>query len=180
MPSAAAATPDEMIVMGQVVLPWGVRGWVKVRPFTETPDALLGFATWWLRASEARPWTATQLIGGREHADALVAQLAGIDSREDALALRGFEIGVPRSALPGLTQGEIYRSDLVGLAVVNREGVDLGVVRAVEDFGAHPLLRVGAAAGSGMQERLIPYVPTIVDAVDLAVRTIRVDWGEDY
>jgi 16S rRNA processing protein RimM len=93
-----------------------------------------------------------------------------------ALALKGFEVGVPRSALPSV-QGEIYWEDLKGLAVVNRSGVPLGEVVGVVEHGAHPVLRVALEAGP---ERLIPYVPAIIDRVDVDTRRIEVDWEADY
>ncbi len=112
------------------------------------------------------------------HGDVLVAQLSGIDDREQAFALRGFEIGVPRSALPPAGTDEVYWADLVGFAVVNREGQVLGEVEGVTAHGAHPLLRVRRAGGG--PERLIPYVPAVIDGVDVQARRIDADWGEDY
>jgi 16S rRNA processing protein RimM len=84
---------------------------------------------------------------------------------------------VPRAALPAAADNEIYWADLVGLAVVNREGVALGEVREVADFGAHPMLRVVDAGGV---ERLIPFVVAYVDSVDVAARRVDVDWQPDY
>jgi 16S rRNA processing protein RimM len=169
-----------MIVMGQVLLPWGVRGWVKVRPHTEAHDALLGFAAWWLRAPGGAGWKEVSFVAGRVHADALVVQIAGVETREAALGLKGYDIAVPRSALPQPPADEIYQADLVGLEVVNRQGAVLGRIAAVVDFGAHPLLKVRCGEAQAGTERLIPYVPAIVDRVDLASGTMRVDWGEDY
>ena len=114
------------------------------------------------------------------HSGVLLAALAGVDTREDALSLRGAEIGVPRAQLPRTKKGEIYWVDLEGLAVVNREGVVLGTVVEVVAHGAHPLLRVARPAGKAGAERLIPYVPAIVDRVDVGARRIDVDWGEDF
>ncbi len=120
------------------------------------------------------------MTSGRMHSGALLAQLAGVATRDDALALRGGEVGVPRAALPRPRKGEIYWADLEGLEVRNREGVMLGVVAEVVAHGAHPLLRVARPAAASGAERLIPFVPAIVDRVDLATRRIDVDWGEEY
>jgi len=178
MPSAVPA-PGEIVVMGRILAPFGVRGWVKVRPLSEAPETLLGFATWWVRSVRDSTWREMRRVAGRMHADALVAELAGIETREAALTLKGCDVGVPRSALPAARAGEIYWDDLVGMTVVNREGVTLGEVSGVTEHGAHPLLRVARPAAPGT-ERLIPYVPAIVDRVDPAARRIDVDWGEDY
>jgi 16S rRNA processing protein RimM len=173
----AAEVPGNLIVMGQILAPHGVRGWVKVRPETEQPDALLSYATWWVRPPRSS-WREMTPVAGRVHADTLVVQLEGVATREAALALKLADIGVPRAALPAVKATEIYCVDLVGLAVVNRAGAALGEVEAVVDHGAHPLLQVARSGGG--TPRLIPYVPATIDRVDLAARQIDVDWAEDW
>ncbi|MBL0291546.1 MAG: 16S rRNA processing protein RimM [Betaproteobacteria bacterium] len=180
-PTSAGAVPDDIVVMGQVLLPYGVKGWLRIRPHTESPDGLLQFKAWWLRAPGGGAWKPALPREGRMHSDALLVRLDGVETREAALALKGCDVGVPRAVLPKAGAGEIYQADLVGLEVVNRDGVVLGRVIEVADFGAHPLLRVagpGSAAAAG--ERLIPYVAAVVDEVDLDAGRLRVDWGEDY
>ena len=178
---SAGETPGDIVVMGQVLLPYGVKGWLRVRPHTEEPEGLLQFRSWWLRPAAGSNWREVEPLGGRLHSDTLLVQLAGIESPEAALALKGCDVGVSRSLLPRARAGEIYQADLVGLEVVNRAGVVLGRVVEVADFGAHPLLRVTRPGPAATQEeRLIPYVAAVVDAVDLPERRIVVDWGEDY
>lgn len=166
--------------MGRVVAAHGVHGGIKVEPFSEAPDALLAHRTWWIRPPRATAWREGRVSGGRMHGSALIAVLAGVETRDDALALRGAEIGVPRAALPRVRRNEIYWADLAGLEVRNREGAVLGVVEEVVTHGAHPILRVARPAGSPGGERLIPFVPAIVDRIDLDAGWIDVDWGEDY
>ena len=173
---------DEIVVMGEIVGPYGVRGWLKVRSFAESPTGLLDFGRWWLKSKRSSEWEEFSRLEGRLHSGSLVVALGGVDTREAALAMKGFEVGVPRSALPAV-QGAIYWQDLKGLAVVNRAGTELGVVRGVVEHGAHPLLRVAprdGAAAAGEQERLIPYVPAIIDKVDVDARRIDVDWEADF
>jgi 16S rRNA processing protein RimM len=179
-PSAGEA-PGDIVVMGQVLLPYGVHGWLRIRPHTAAPDGLLQFTSWWLQPAGGGEWRSAVPLGGKLHGDALLVQLVGVESREAALALKGYAVGVARAALPRAAAGEIYQADLVGLEVVNRAGVVLGRVVEVADFGAHPLLRVtrSGPAVTG-EERLIPYVAAVIDAVDLQERRIVVDWGEDY
>ena len=174
----AAEVPGNLIVMGQILVPYGVQGWVKVRPQTELPDALLRYSTWWVRPARSAQWREMNCIAGRVHADTLLVQLEGVGTREAALGLKLADIGVPRSALPAAKAREIYCVDLVGLAVANRAGVPLGEVEAVVDHGAHPLLQVTRPGGGA--PRLIPYVAATIDRVDLAARRIDVDWGEDW
>jgi len=174
----AAYVPGDLVVMGQVLVPYGVQGWIKVRPHTEAADALLNYSTWWVKPARAMQWREMRRIAGRVHADTLVVQLAGVESREAALELKLADIAVPRGALPAAGAGEIYCVDLVGSQVANREGVSLGEVVGVVDHGAHPLLEVARPEGGA--PRLIPYVPATIDRVDPAGRRIDVDWGADW
>jgi len=114
------------------------------------------------------------------HSGALLVTLKGVDTRETALAMKGALVGVKRSALPVAGKDEYYWSDLTGFAVRNRDGVVLGEVSGLTEHGAHPLLRVARPAGEPGTERLIPFVPAIVDRVDVAARRIDVDWGADF
>ncbi|HEX6794647.1 MAG TPA: ribosome maturation factor RimM [Casimicrobiaceae bacterium] len=158
--------------MGRVGAPHGVRGAFKVRPDSAEPMALAGYGEWLLRGRGGE-WTAHRVDEVREQGDTLVAQLAGIETREAAGALRGALIGVPREWLPALEQGEYYQADLVGMAVVNREGIVLGTLREFVESGAHPIARVATDEGF---ERLIPWVASYVDEVDADARRISVDW----
>ncbi len=169
-----------LVVMGQVLAPYGVAGWIKVRPYTEAPGALLNYASWWIRPADGKgEWRSVARLGGRLHSNTILARLSGIDTREAALALKGCDIAVRRADMPAAGRDEIYWADLIGLEVVNREGVALGRVAGVTEHGAHPLLRV-ERGNRGVGECLIPYVPAHVDRVDLAARRITVDWGIDY
>ena len=81
--------------------------------------------------------------------------------------------------MAGILRGEIYWADLVGVAVVNREGVALGKVVAVQEYGAHPVMRVAPGPAEARSERLIPFVAAHVDEVDLPARRMVVDWQAD-
>ena len=163
VPSAAPA-PDGIVVMGRILAPHGVRGWVKVQPVSEAPDSLLDYAAWWVRPPGAA-WREMRRTAGRMHSGVLLVGLAGVATREEALALRGADVGVPRAALPRTKKDEIYWVDLVGLAVVNREGVDAG--RGSRGRRAWRASVAAGRAGRGERngsDRLIPYVAAIVDA----------------
>jgi 16S rRNA processing protein RimM len=166
--------------MAQVLSPYGVQGWIRLRPFSGDAASMLGHRRWWLRAAGSDDWREVTRAAGKVHSGSVLALLDGVTTREAAVALRGAQVGVPRSALPALAPGEVYWADLVGLEVVNREGVALGQVVAVQDYGAHPVLRVVPAEGQARAERLIPFVPAHVDDVDLPARRIEVDWQPDY
>jgi 16S rRNA processing protein RimM len=162
--------------MGRVAAPHGVRGALKVRPESAEPTALSAYAQWWLR-SKGGIWTPYRVRDVRAQSGMLVAQFTEVGSREQAALLRGAEVGVPRDVLPPPGQDEYYQADLIGMAVMNREGVTLGVIVGFADSGAHPIMRV---TGSEGVERLIPWVPQFVNAVDVAARRIDVDWPVDF
>jgi 16S rRNA processing protein RimM len=166
--------------MAHVQAPYGVQGWVRIRSFSGEPASMLKYEHWWLRPAGSDAWREVARVGGRMHSGSVLALLEGVATREAALALRGAEIGVPRGAMPALPHGEIYWADLVGLLVVNREGLALGQVVAVQEYGGHPVMRVAPGAGERQAERLIPFVAAHVDGVDLPARRIDVDWQPDY
>lgn len=158
--------------------PYGVRGWLNVVPFTATPEALLGFAAWRMTASGDAPVGEYRVVAGRVHGGGVVVQLEGVSTREQAARLRGATVEVARAALPPEGDDEVYLADLPGCNVVNVRGVALGTVVSVDEFGAHPVLRVAAEEGGA--QRLIPLVDAYVTNVDLAARRIEVDWEADY
>jgi 16S rRNA processing protein RimM len=164
---------DPVIVMGRVVAPFGIKGWVKVRPFTDSLDGLLGYPDWFL--SIGADWKSFKVLDAAVHGAAVIAQLAGIEDRDAANALRGRDVGVPRSAMPETEAGEYYWGDLIGLEVLNLEGERLGKVERLLETGANPVMIL-----SGDRERLLPFVAAVVQEVSLDRREILVDWGSDY
>lgn len=166
--------------MGRVIGPWGVRGWIKVAPYGDAPDGLVAQREWWVQ-EHVGGWTRHEVVEARVHSGTVIAALAGFATPEAARALKGLEVGVPRSSLPKPRRGEIYLADLVGLDVVSVSGAALGKVVAVEDYGAHPLMRVAAEGGGAIREgRLVPFVAPIVRSVDLKARRIDVEWEPEY
>ncbi len=159
--------------MGRIAAPFGIKGWVKVQPFSDDSGTLMDFESWRVGRGEQQMHYSVEAI--QDHGNALVAKLAGIDDRDAAYALRGQEISVARSALPPPEENEFYWSDLIGLSAVNREGVELGKVDSLMETGAHDVLVV-----KGKREHLIPFVDRFVGKVDVAACRIEVDWGEDY
>ncbi len=160
--------------MGHIGVPFGVRGWVKIYAHTEYSDSLLDYPTWWL--GKNGQWREVKVQDSEVHSKSLVVHLEGCDDRDVAAALRGSEIAVPRDALPEPAENEYYWSDLIGLSVLNTEQQALGKVSELLETGANDVLVVQ----QGEQERLIPFVPHVIQEVDLASGTIRVDWSLDW
>jgi len=166
--------PGAYVPLGRVGGPYGVRGWVRIVSGTQPPEQILEYSPWLLeRNGEWRPF---EVVSGRVHGKGLVVQLAGCSDRDLAATLTGAEIAVPRTALAELTADEYYWADLVGLAVVTTEGIDLGTVDHLIETGANDVLVV-----RGDRERLIPFTPGhAVVEVDMAQRRLTVAWDPAF
>jgi 16S rRNA processing protein RimM len=166
-----------MIVLGRIVAPYGVRGWVKIHPFGDDPASWRKMSRWWLAAdADGAVWQEAEVHGLRAQGAGWVAKLEGVDDRGAADRLDGWYVGAPREAMPDTAKSEFYWADLVGLAVMNEQGESLGKVDSLIETGAHQVLVVK----DGETERLLPFVETVVKSVDLADGHIRVDWGRDW
>lgn len=159
--------------MGRIAGPFGIKGWVKLQPFTAAPQNLLAYPAWWI--SDDAGWRERRVERAEVQNTAVAAKFAGCDDREAAAFYRGREVAVPRDAFPEAAPNEFYWADLVGVKVVNAQGEDLGAVSRVFDTGANDVLVV-----AGTRERLIPFTEQVIQEVDLAGGVIRVDWGADY
>jgi len=181
-----ADLPDDAVEVGRIADAWGVKGWFKVLPYSSSPEALLSARRWFLQPSEKggkQGFTGTVLLEirqARPHSDAVVAWAQGVDERDAAEGLRGARIFVPRSGFPATHEDEYYWVDLIGLEVVNREGVALGTVRDLLPTGPQTTLVLAYEHEGKSQERLVPFVAAFVDQVDLAARRITVDWQPDF
>lgn len=164
---------DELVIMGRIVAPYGVQGWLKVVPDTENLDGLLNFKTW--RIGNELAWQTMKLKSGKVHNDVLLVKLEGVDDRDAAFACKGKLIAVQRNELPALDSDEFYWSDLIGLAVKNQQGVDFGKVVDVFDTGANDVIVV-----KGEIDRLIPFTEQTVVEVNMEEKTMLVDWGADF
>lgn len=169
-----------MVVLGRIVVPYGIAGWVKIHPFGDDPVAWRKIPRWWLATSpEAGDWTARALQGLRFHGKSLIAKFEGVDDRTAAEKLDGQYVGAPREDLPKNAENEFYWDELIGLDVINAAGETLGKVASLIESGAHPVLVVKGDAADA-QERLLPFVGEVVKEVALAERCIRVAWGKDW
>ena len=164
-----------MVIMGRIAAAHGLRGLVKIQPFTEYVDSLLDYESWWI-GHEHGPWRKVEVRQCEAHDKTLVAQLPDCPDRTAAEKLKGLLIAVPRSSLPERSGDEYYWSDLIGLAVVNEASVPLGTVTNLLETGANEVLSVQGDGG----EILIPFVASVIKQVDLKNKTIRVDWSADY
>lgn len=190
----ASKLPADAVEVGRILDAWGVKGWLKVLPHSTDPEALLSTQTWFLQAPDAKFRPGFSLFSGtvclsvdesKIHSGSVVVKFAEIDDRTPAEALRGTRIFLSRSSFPAASPDEYYWIDLIGLSVVNREGVTLGCVRDLMTTGPQSVLCIEHASvqedGSATTaERMIPFVAAYVDKVDIAGKCITVDWQPDY
>ena len=183
LPNDEPARPADAVEVGRIVGAWGVQGGIKVQPFSSDPKALFSSKRWFLEASAAKPQQVVPALlrvkTAREQGDGVVATVHDLDDRDAAAQLAGARVFVARSSFPTPGEGEFYWVDLIGLAVRNREGVDLGTVSGLVETGPHCVLRL-QPADPDAAELMIPFVDAYVDRVDREARLIEVDWQPDY
>ena len=163
--------PSAFIELGVVGAPFGVRGWVKFRSFTDPPERLLQHRS--VQLGRAGCWTSFRIESSGRSGGQLTAKLAGIDDRDQAQGLRGAQICVLRSELPPRNDSDFYRADLIGCEVVDVAGTRLGTVRHFVETPAQVLMVV-----RGEQEFWVPAVPQHLRRVDLKARRVVVDWND--
>ncbi len=181
----AADLPSDAIEVGRIADAWGVKGWFKVLPYSADPEALFSSKRWFLMPSErgAKNFVGVAKLAisqAKVHSDTVVACAHDIEDRNAAEALRGARIFISRSSFPTAEKDEFYWVDLIGLNVINREGVALGVVKELLSTGAQTVLVMDYTQDDKPQERMIPFVSIYVDDVDLPNKRILVDWQPDF
>ncbi len=181
----SAELPADAVEVGRIADAWGIKGWFKVLPYSASPEALFSSKRWFLQPAErgAKTFAGTVLLKikeAKEHSDAVVATSHDILDRNAAELLKGARIFVSRASFPTPETDEYYWVDLIGLAVVNREGVALGLVRELLHTGPQTVLVLAYEEERKAKERMIPFVSAYIDTVDLAGRRITADWQPDY
>jgi len=164
---------ERLVLMGRIVAPYGVKGWLKIDPFTQHVHGLLGYDHWHVGIDGA--WQIRKVDSAKVHGATVVAKLVGIEDRDMALPLQGLRVAVLRSEFPDPEPGEYYWEDLVGLTVVNEQDCVLGQVARIFETGANDVIVV-----QGERERLLPFIEPVVRQIDLAAKTIKVIWDVDY
>lgn len=183
MQAETADWPEDAIEVGIVTGAWGVRGGLRIKPYSGDPQALFSSKRWWWKPSdglvEREPPPLEQplrIASAKEQGDGVVALVHDLQDRSIAEACKGLRLFVPRSSFPSTEPDEFYWVDLIGMNVINREGLELGRVSGLLQTGPHAVLRIERNAGP---ELLIPFVGVYVDEVDRPAGRIRVDWDPE-
>ena len=201
---ALQAAPTVLVELGRILGAHGIKGWIKIQPFSSDSEALGASKRWWLRrpvspleASKGPPTVlgTISLVWAKPHGANWIACVKGFNDRDQAEALKGHTVLVPRSAFPQLDANEYYWVDLIGCSVSTDDQGQiehLGVVESVQDSPAHPILMVRQQAFVGgeltdclddkgkLVYSLIPFVAAHVGDIDLQARVINVHWPRDF
>jgi 16S rRNA processing protein RimM len=176
MPPAESRSGEAReVTLGRIVGVFGIKGWVKVKSYTEPAEGILDYGAWQLAAGPGVPRRTVKALEGRRHGTLVVARLDGVADRDAAAALAHCDIVVPRADLPEPGPGQYYWADLEGLEVVTTEGVGLGRVEHFVETPANPVMVV-----RGERERWLPLVPQCVKTVDLDAGRVVVDWDPEF
>lgn len=153
---------DRLLAVGRVAGAFGVRGEVRIAAFTEDPLALARFRA--LKRQDGSP--ALAITTAREAKGGLICRCEGVETKEQADALRGLRLFIPRDALPEPDEDEFYLADLIGLAVVDPAGAPVGKVKSVQDFGAGDILEIIPEEGGATW--YLPFTREAVPEVKIA------------
>lgn len=196
---ASLASPDDLVAVGQVAAAHGVRGWLKIQPYSRQGGALMSAGTWWLASAGTQAGGSPRevhVLACRQGGSHLLAQVRGVTDRDQAEALRGLAIWVPRASFPAPAADEYYWVDLIGCflyGAADGSTVLLGQVDEIFDNGAHAVLQValGELTDAGdfrarldpqgrPRHGLVPFVAAHIQRVDLQARRIDSDWPPEF
>lgn len=160
---------EEYLLVGRIAAPFGVRGQIKVRSFTDRPDHLLRRVRTVYIGSDYTPY---QIANGFEHKPGLlVLTLKTLTTREDAIAMRSREVYIRAQDAAPLAEGEYFLHDLYGMYVETEHGEHVGTVREVLETGANEVLVVQR---EGQPDALIPMIHDVILSLDYTAKRIQI------
>ena len=153
----------KLLEAGLIVNVHGIRGEVKIEPWSNSPDFLLGFKNFYIDGASF------QIISAKVYKNHVIAKLSGVDDIGTADALRSKVVMID-AALYKLPPGKFFFKDLIGLEAVDAQtGNSLGVVTEIMDLPAGDVYVI-----AGDTEHLVPSAPEFIEEIDLARGIIRV------
>ncbi len=160
--------PDRLVLVGRVAGAFGVKGEVRIRAYTDSPLALLNYRE--LRRANGTP--ALTLVSGRSWKESLIARVKDVTTKTEADALKGLDLYAARAALPAVeAEDEFYLADLIGLRAEGPDGAPLGLVKAVQNYGAGDLLEIDPGKGPSW---LVVFSEETAPEIDVAAGRIVV------
>lgn len=186
---------QEIVIVGRIGAPHGIKGWVHVQSFTEPPENLLNYRHWYLKIRNQWLLETIEVLEIRPQGDHFAALLAGYSDRDQAALVTNAEVGIERISLPKLESGRYYWNDLIGMQVFTESGEYLGIVSSLFETGSNDVLVVkrdferdsqkdsgkDSEKISDTREHLIPFIlDEYIKDVDLKSRVIRVSWDPEF
>tara|TARA_B100000767_G_scaffold3944_1_gene3732 strand:- start:736 stop:1239 length:504 start_codon:yes stop_codon:yes gene_type:complete len=165
---------EDYLVMGQLVGSFGIKGWFKVKVFTEVVETLENYKEWFISFDE-KNWSNFSVESIKINQNRMMVKLEGINDRTVAEGYRGYWVGVLKNSLPELNDNKFYWKDLIGCAVHNTDGCFFGELTGFIETGANDVLIV-----EGEKKRLIPYTNMTIKKIELKQQQIIVDWDESF
>jgi 16S rRNA processing protein RimM len=166
--------PEEWVTVARLVKARGIHGEIAADSLSSHPERFANLGTARLFDAERQsPGPTVQLENAWQHGERVILKFSGVDTMSDAERLAGMELQVPLAERPPAPEGEYYQTDLVGCAIVGRDGSEIGVVTGVESFGGPDLLVV-----KGKREFRVPFVRAVCVEIDVAGRRIVVELPE--
>jgi len=165
---------EQQISVGKISGVFGIKGWVKVFSFTDPRENILTYSPWLLKKGDESK--TLNVVDGQLQGKTIVAQLDGINDRDQAASLMGWDVFIRQDQLPKTGKNEYYWSELIGLKVETIDGIQLGVVDSLLETGANDVIIV-----QGERERVIPFLQgQTITKIDLDAGIIIVDWDPEF
>jgi 16S rRNA processing protein RimM len=169
--------PNDAIEVGRVLEAYGVKGGIKLQPFSNSADGLLRVKEWCFQ-SPTGALKAVAVDSAKWHGDVVTATIKDLTDRDQVQSLKGWTVWVSQAALPTTSAGEYYWRDLIGCQAIADDGRALGLITDLSDTGVHAVLHVDC--GAQYEPTLIPFVNEYVGAVDLIAKTVQTQWQWDW
>jgi len=164
---------EKKLLVGKINGFFGIQGWVKILSYTKPRKNILEYQPWYFIYNGS--YQVIEMISGREQSKTIVAQVKGIDNRDEAVQLIGKDLYINKEQLPELDDDEHYWHELTGFRVINKNEVDLGIVDYLVDTGSNHVL-----VTKGNTEHWIPYIEPFLVSIDKHKKVISVDWDENF
>jgi 16S rRNA processing protein RimM len=174
-------TQSEKVILGKIGAPYGIKGWLKLTPYTDDPEGIFNYDTLLIQLDGQ--WQQQKVANWRRHNNGIVLKFESVDDRDGAQRFTHAEMAVLAEDLPDLAEDEFYWRELIGLSVTNESGYSMGQVTDILETGSNDVLVVKAKPNDafGKTERLIPFLTdSVVKAIDKEAKVITVDWDPGF
>ncbi len=175
---------SDYILLGEISGASGLKGWLKVFSHTAPRVQIIQYSQWFLlKGKESKDntesdWTAVKVVNGRAQGKNIIAQIEGVNDRNQAELMKGTTIAIHRDQLQKLPKNEYYWKDLIGLAVETTENVQLGKLDWIFNTGSNDVLIIKDEDGL---ERMLPFLlDDVVVSIELDKSLMVVDWDPEF